>query len=1429
MNLFDTKSYLKGLVTATFVFLSLMSFVTISAQNNCVAGCNGNTYVYSDNPATIEYDNIVGLYHSTILKEEDNTFLVWGASAAASGGNQLSPLAVTPANGFTYSGEILKATGGAGNTTNAQFTILTTEGLYFWGKATRLVANSVLQTSGNSFTKGIAIETAGVSGTNQYTLPADVEPGDVKMLFGTDKTLGLVTCTGDAFVLTQRNYLSGNVQTADSDKWYQVMIDNTTPLKNVVAMRGTPSGLIALTTGGDVYTWGNNVYTGGSAASANIVYATQMDLTAIDGSVKMIGMTGKNSAYILTTDGKLYSLGNNEDKQLGDFTSTERTDWVRAQKSSNAGDYFNDVLWISPNEHSTFGGSGDYGYAAINIIDSNYKLWAWGRNNGYMLGGSSSSASYDPMYMPGTGTGEYDLKETDNLLAVETGGHTSMTVRQCSGKYGYVGHRVNGSMGDGTNDSGNESKYNFEDTESVRLCGAPGAPIVRVEDKEDFYCVGAEAEITVSPEGGTVNIDGPATYNNGTLTFTGTGTVTLTYVHPGNECEEDPEVIFEVIEQPELETETLFIACDEAASVNLFDALGEGVDTDGLTWYKYDSDTENSVEVQNPEAVTEEGQYYVTIQGKECSEERSFVAVVQEACEECVELLAELEIVCGATTVDLTDAIVDGDIDPEDLSWFLASDDSAVADPSAVGVGVYYALIDGALCSEPFTVEVVKEEDCGGNADNCIVGCNENTFLNTGDPNTLEYDNIVNLFHSTIVKEANGTYKIWGAAAAANGVNNIADGKTWPGMPAAIGNNEKPVTISAENGYIYNGEILKATGGSGWSSMVQFAILTTEGIYVWGLPGVLIHSDLKSTTGIGKINPFNSNSYGLPFGVNPEDVKMFTGNHLSLALVTCTGEAYVLTGNDYMPGNGIKELSGTEHLQWHRVKTDADTDLYNVVAMRGTTRGFFALTSEGDIYTWGKRTYIANGVSYSHREYATLMTKPAGVTIKMIGITQANSYFILGTNGMVYALGNNGSGELGVGDKTRRSVWDQVRENGTGSPLSNIAWISPNEHSGRGSNVGAEGYGVVSAMTSDGKIWSWGNNSFHMIGDGDGAKDPTYMVGDLDNDDYIIAIATGGHTTLVIKDCEKNFGYIGHRVKGSMGDGTHDDGQEYVFNFTETATANICAAVVDPVIYHDYFLFCPETEEDLFDLELALEGSSLNMSDLEWWTTPDKQTGTEITAPYEVGAGSYYVFAKNSSCEDTYVEVVVELDPECSVLPIRLLSFDADKMDEVSILTWTTVIEENSSGFDVEVSIDGRNWKNIGFVSSQSVSGNSIRSLEYTFTDRMPSSGVNYYRLKMVDLDGYYEYSQVRRVAFGTASGGFVVYPNPTSGNVSIMGLSGSETVKVYNSIGLQVTEHTATEGTNSIDLSSFAGGTYQIVIISTAGEVQVEQIVKVK
>ncbi len=111
-----------------------------------------------------------------------------------------------------------------------------------------------------------------------------------------------------------------------------------------------------------------------------------------------------------------------------------------------------------------------------------------------------------------------------------------------------------------------------------------------------------------------------------------------------------------------------------------------------------------------------------------------------------------------------------------------------------------------------------------------------------------------------------------------------------------------------------------------------------------------------------------------------------------------------------------------------------------------------------------------------------------------------------------------------------------------------------------------------------------------------------------------------------------------------------------------------------------------------------------------------------------------------------------------STLPIELIDFETDLLDTNVIITWATASEINNDYFIVEKSSDG-----IHFVELEKVygNGNSARIINYETIDYSPFYGKSYYRLKQVDYDKNYSYSDIITVENYSKKCSISIYPNP--------------------------------------------------------------------
>lgn len=122
-------------------------------------------------------------------------------------------------------------------------------------------------------------------------------------------------------------------------------------------------------------------------------------------------------------------------------------------------------------------------------------------------------------------------------------------------------------------------------------------------------------------------------------------------------------------------------------------------------------------------------------------------------------------------------------------------------------------------------------------------------------------------------------------------------------------------------------------------------------------------------------------------------------------------------------------------------------------------------------------------------------------------------------------------------------------------------------------------------------------------------------------------------------------------------------------------------------------------------------------------------------------------------------------NPGTATLPISLLSFNGIKNNDRVDLNWETAFEYNNNRFEIETSKSPNSFYKIGTVYSR---GNANINQDYTFTDNLPVTGVNYYRLKQIDLDGNTSFSKVIAVTFDKKGRSFTVYPNPAKEKLTI-------------------------------------------------------------
>jgi len=158
------------------------------------------------------------------------------------------------------------------------------------------------------------------------------------------------------------------------------------------------------------------------------------------------------------------------------------------------------------------------------------------------------------------------------------------------------------------------------------------------------------------------------------------------------------------------------------------------------------------------------------------------------------------------------------------------------------------------------------------------------------------------------------------------------------------------------------------------------------------------------------------------------------------------------------------------------------------------------------------------------------------------------------------------------------------------------------------------------------------------------------------------------------------------------------------------------------------------------------------------------------------------------------------------VLPIELLYFTAEPKGENVLCSWETASETNNDYFEVERSNDGRDFKPI---SRQKGFGNgtSTENRKYTFVDPETCKDIIYYRLKQMDMDGMFSYSNVVAVNCQESKNDLAVHPNPAQSIITISFIEmadGYVTVKLTDYTGRNVLTKNveAVKGFNQVPIS---------------------------
>jgi hypothetical protein len=211
-----------------------------------------------------------------------------------------------------------------------------------------------------------------------------------------------------------------------------------------------------------------------------------------------------------------------------------------------------------------------------------------------------------------------------------------------------------------------------------------------------------------------------------------------------------------------------------------------------------------------------------------------------------------------------------------------------------------------------------------------------------------------------------------------------------------------------------------------------------------------------------------------------------------------------------------------------------------------------------------------------------------------------------------------------------------------------------------------------------------------------------------------------------------------------------------------------------------------------------------------------------ITGTTGNGAGSRAITVDNFSYGGT----------SNASLPVELTDFMTKRNGDNVSLSWVTQSESVNRGFEIERRYKQQtDFETIAFANSKALYGNSSQTLTYNYVDINSYPGVSYYRIKQVDLDGHFKYSEIHSVDGNETKAKTLVYPNPSAtSNVNIVFTTNEERNIQLSDINGRLIKTWSNYKYQDLKIEKLTTGLYLVQINNIATNLkEVQRIVIVK
>jgi hypothetical protein len=217
-------------------------------------------------------------------------------------------------------------------------------------------------------------------------------------------------------------------------------------------------------------------------------------------------------------------------------------------------------------------------------------------------------------------------------------------------------------------------------------------------------------------------------------------------------------------------------------------------------------------------------------------------------------------------------------------------------------------------------------------------------------------------------------------------------------------------------------------------------------------------------------------------------------------------------------------------------------------------------------------------------------------------------------------------------------------------------------------------------------------------------------------------------------------------------------------------------------------------------------------------------TATSTTSEGTYSGTNFLFYSPSGTGIQNYPSTGANYTISNNALPVKLQNFQVTLSEGAVAISWTTTEETNSQNFEVQRSYDAKNWTVIANVKAL---GNHVGPKLYNHVDTDVVKATNYYRLKMVDLDGKFAYSTIKSVQTKNAAKVVAyVFPNPASDKlyISAENKSGVKSVFIYTGDG-KLALNAGKVTNNEINIKSLPVGKYMVRVIYNDKSMKVSQV----